>query len=182
MCFVCNFLIEAVFFGNSLTIGEARRVRILHIPPWRQAWIRDLQGLKLFVKDIFHRFFNLCSILFGIGSWEICILIVLSWDCDNCFSIYDTGPVRVRVRVSAFRGAVYRQPQAEMETMAPRRGLMDDSSHLPNFPHMAWVDPLALPTIVIIPSLRARPECIFIALPLMTLKSPSASPIQILSQ
>ena len=49
---------------------------------------------------------------------------------------------------------------AEMETMAQRRGSMDDSFHLPNFPHMAWVDPSALPTIVMMPSLRARLECI----------------------
>ena len=26
---------------------------------------------------------------------------------------------------------------------------------VPNFPHMAWVDPSALPTIVLMPSLRA---------------------------
>ena len=49
---------------------------------------------------------------------------------------------------------------AEMETMAQRRGTMDDSFHLPNFPHMAWVGPSALPTIVMMPSLRARLECI----------------------
>ena len=48
---------------------------------------------------------------------------------------------------------------AEMETMAPRRGSMDDSFHLPNFPRMAWVDPSALPAIVTMPSLRARFEC-----------------------
>ena len=46
-----------------------------------------------------------------------------------------------------------------MEAMAQRRGSMDDSFHLPNFPHMAWVDLSALPTIVIMPSLRARDEC-----------------------
>ena len=49
---------------------------------------------------------------------------------------------------------------AEMETMARRRGSMDDSFHQPNFSHMAWVDLSALPTIVIMPSLRARFECI----------------------
>ena len=49
---------------------------------------------------------------------------------------------------------------AEMETMAQRHVSMDDSFHLPNFPHMAWVDPSALPAIVIMPSLRARFECI----------------------
>ena len=32
-----------------------------------------------------------------------------------------------------------------METMAQRRDLMDDLFHLPNFPHMAWVNPSALP-------------------------------------
>ena len=42
---------------------------------------------------------------------------------------------------------------AEMLTLAQRRASMDDSFHLPNFPHMAWVGPLALPTIVIMPSL-----------------------------
>ena len=52
---------------------------------------------------------------------------------------------------------------AEMETMAQRHVSMDDSFHLPNFPHMAWVDPSALPTIVIMPSLRARFECITIS-------------------
>ena len=31
---------------------------------------------------------------------------------------------------------------AEMETMAQRRGSMDDSFHRPNLSHMAWVDPL----------------------------------------
>ena len=54
-----------------------------------------------------------------------------------------------------------RPKSAEMETMAQHRASMDDSFHLPNFPHMAWVDPSALPTIVIMPSLRARLECIF---------------------
>ena len=34
---------------------------------------------------------------------------------------------------------------AVMETMAQRRDSMDDSIHLPNFPHMAWVNPSALP-------------------------------------
>ena len=34
---------------------------------------------------------------------------------------------------------------AVMETMAQRRNSMDDSIHLPNFPHMAWVNPSALP-------------------------------------
>ena len=67
-----------------------------------------------------------------------------------------------------------------MEAMAQRRGSMDDSFHLPNFPHMAWVDPSALPTIVIMPSLRARDECI-VAL-FITLNSPSRSPIHIVSQ
>ena len=28
---------------------------------------------------------------------------------------------------------------ADMETMAQRRVSLDDSFHLPNFPHMAWV-------------------------------------------
>ena len=69
---------------------------------------------------------------------------------------------------------------AEMETMAQRRGSMDDSFHLPNFPHMAWVDPSALPAIVIMPSLRARFECIY-RIVLSTLSSPSASPIHIVS-
>ena len=49
---------------------------------------------------------------------------------------------------------------AERETMAQRRGSMDDSFHLPNFPHMARVGPSALPTIVMMPSLRADLECI----------------------
>ena len=30
--------------------------------------------------------------------------------------------------------------------MAQRRGSMDDSFHLPNFPHMAWVDPISSPS------------------------------------
>ena len=68
---------------------------------------------------------------------------------------------------------------AEMETMAQRHVSMDDSIHLPNFPHMAWVDPSALPAIVVIPSLRARFECITSSL--ITLSSPSASPIHIVS-
>merc|ERR1719370_1736293 len=71
--------------------------------------------------------------------------------------------VRVRVRVrhilrSSLSGS--RPKSAEMETVAQRRASMDDSFDLPNFPHMAWVDPSALPTIVIVPSLRARLECI----------------------
>ena len=52
-----------------------------------------------------------------------------------------------------------------MKTMAQRRVSMDDSFHLPNFPHMAWVDPSALPAIVSRPSLRARLECILPACP-----------------
>ena len=47
---------------------------------------------------------------------------------------------------------------ADMETMAPTIGSMDDSFYLPNFPHMAWVDPSELLAIVT-PSLRARIEC-----------------------
>ena len=43
--------------------------------------------------------------------------------------------------------------KAEMDTMAQRCGSMDDSFHLPNFPHMAWVGMSALSTIVIMPSL-----------------------------
>ena len=67
-----------------------------------------------------------------------------------------------------------------MEAMAQHRGSMDDSFHLPNFPHMAWVNPSALPTIVIMPSLRARDECIIASF--ITLFSPSRSPIHIVSQ
>ena len=48
--------------------------------------------------------------------------------------------------------------------MAQRHVSMDDSFHLPNFPHMAWVDPSALPAIVIMPSLRARFEGIISSL------------------
>ena len=67
--------------------------------------------------------------------------------------------VRVRhILRSSLSGS--RPKSAEMETVAQRRASMDDSFHLPNFPHMAWVDPSALPTIVIVPSLRARLECI----------------------
>ena len=47
-----------------------------------------------------------------------------------------------------------------METMAQRCGSIDVSFHLPNFPHMAWDGLLALPSIVIMPSLWARLECI----------------------
>ena len=63
-----------------------------------------------------------------------------------------------RILMSSLSGS--RPKSAEMETVAQRRASMDDSFHLPNFPHMAWVDPSALPTIVIVPSLRARLECI----------------------
>ena len=49
-----------------------------------------------------------------------------------------------------------------METNAHHRASMDDLFHLPNFPHMVWVDPSALPTIVMMPSLRARLECILL--------------------
>ena len=69
---------------------------------------------------------------------------------------------------------------AEMETMAQRRSSMDDSFHLPNFPHMAWVDPSALPAIVIMPSLRARFECIY-CIVFITLSSSSASPIHVVT-
>ena len=72
-----------------------------------------------------------------------------------------------------------RSRYAKMETMAQHRGSMDGSFHQPNFPHMAWVDPSALPAIVILPSLRARFECITSSL--ITLSSPSASPIHIVS-
>ena len=34
---------------------------------------------------------------------------------------------------------------AVMRTMAQRHASIDDSFHLPNFPHMAWVNPSALP-------------------------------------
>ena len=34
---------------------------------------------------------------------------------------------------------------AVMGTMAQRHASIDDSFHLPNFPHMAWVNPSALP-------------------------------------
>ena len=55
--------------------------------------------------------------------------------------------VRVRVRVSHIPRSSLPAANlmAVMETMAQRRGSMDDSFHLPNFPHMAWVDPSALP-------------------------------------
>ena len=49
---------------------------------------------------------------------------------------------------------------AEMETMAQRRSSMDDSFHLPNFPHMARASSSALPTIVMMPSLKAQLEFI----------------------
>ena len=68
---------------------------------------------------------------------------------------------------------------AEMETIAQRRGSMDDSLHQPNLPHMAWVDQSALPAMGIMPLLRARFECITSSL--ITLFSPSASRIRIVS-
>ena len=68
---------------------------------------------------------------------------------------------------------------AEKETMAQRRGSINDSFHLPNFPHMAWVDPSALPTIVIVPSLRELDSSVFSHR--NTLFSPSAFLIHIVS-
>ena len=45
--------------------------------------------------------------------------------------------VRVRhILRSSLSGS--RPQSAEMETVAQRRASMDDSFHLPNFPHMAW--------------------------------------------
>ena len=41
---------------------------------------------------------------------------------------------------------------ADMEAMAKLRGSMDDSFHLPDFPHMAWVNLSALPAIAIMPA------------------------------
>ena len=52
-------------------------------------------------------------------------------------------------------------PTAEIETKAQRRDSMDDSFHLPNFPHShinIWVGLSALPTIVKIPT---RLDCIW---------------------
>ena len=45
---------------------------------------------------------------------------------------------------------------AEMEAMAQRHVSMDDSFHLPNFPHMAYVDPSALPALAIMPVGRSH--------------------------
>ena len=67
---------------------------------------------------------------------------------------------------------------AEMETMAQRRGSMDDSFHLPNFPHMAWIDPSALPAIC--PRLE-HDLSVFYRIVLITFAFPSASPIHIVS-
>ena len=82
-------------------------------------------------------------------------------DIDNRIKVvnFKTG-VRVRVSRIPRSSLPAADLTAEMETMAQRRASMDDPFHLPNFPHMAWVDPSALPTIVIMPSLRARLECI----------------------
>ena len=72
------------------------------------------------------------------------------------------------VRVSAFRGAVYRQPLGW-------NGDFGSTLHVrwmthtiyPILLHMTWVGPLALPTIVIMPSQWARLKCLFITLYLL---------------
>ena len=86
----------------------------------------------------------------------------------------------VQAKIKIRRSQSQSHLTAEMETLAQCRGSRDDSFHLPNFPHMAWVDLSALPTIIIMPSLRARFEWI-VASSLITLSSPSASPIHIVS-
>ena len=73
---------------------------------------------------------------------------------------------------------------AEMETMAQGQVSMDDSFHRHNFPHMVWVDPSALPAIVIMPSLYyvSIVYCVSNTSSLITLSSsPSAYPIHIVS-
>ena len=84
----------------------------------------------------------------------------------------------VQVKIKIRRSQSQSHLTAEMETLAQCHGSRDDSFHLPNFPHMAWVDLSALPAIVIMPSLRARFERIY-RIVLITLSSPSASPIHI---
>ena len=83
-----------------------------------------------------------------INSW----LLYSTKDEENFeYHYYKSYQIRVRIRVRVKVSHIQRRSlpaanlMALMETLALCCVSMDDSFHLPNFPHMALVNPLALP-------------------------------------
>ena len=94
-------------------------------------------------------------------AWVLSIAKIIA-QSSNIIRREDLTPITAQSQSQSQRSPRSSLPAAdlaaEMETMAQRHDSMNDSFHLPNSPHMAWVGPSALPTMVMMPSHKAQQQ------------------------